>query len=52
MELNEKRIELEKEWLKPFNEFKVVATKEKLIALGDWMYENEIYFEKLENETA
>ena len=31
---------------------KVVATKEKLIALGDWMYENEIYFEKLENETA
>ena len=27
---------------------KVVATKEKLIALGDWMLENGIYFEKLE----
>lgn len=31
---------------------KVVATKEQLIALGDWMYENGIYFEKLENVTA
>lgn len=28
---------------------RVVGTKEQLIALGDWMYENGIYFEKLEN---
>lgn len=31
---------------------RVVGTKEQLIALGDWMYNNGIHFEKLENVTA
>lgn len=31
---------------------RVVGTKEQLIALADWMFDNEIHFEKLENATA
>ena len=31
---------------------KVVGTKDQLIALGDWMFNNGIHFEKLENATA
>ncbi len=31
---------------------KVTGTKDQLIALGDWMFENGIHFEKLENATA
>lgn len=31
---------------------KVIATKDQLIALGDWMFDNGIHFEKLENVTT